>query len=139
MAIQNKTLSGAEHDWFAVQSGLSANAPLGDHKAAVFAKYGVGGSGKTLGQMEREWLQKIANSSSLKQGDLWREAVSRIGLTASVSQSENQFLFYTSDYSALYSYINSIPNLIAYYPLNEASGNAINQASGTVGSLNGTV
>ncbi len=96
MAIQTQTLSGAEHDWFATQSGLPANAPLSQHKAVVFGNAGVGGVSKPLSQMEREWLQNFSNSNKLNEGDLWREAVSFIGLSPSVSTSENKFLFYTS-------------------------------------------
>lgn len=39
----------------------------------------------------------------------------------------------------LETYIKSLSGLIAYYPLNETSGNAINQAPATIGTLNGTV
>ena len=39
----------------------------------------------------------------------------------------------------LQSYIKSLSGLAAYYPLDETSGNAINQAPDTLGTLNGTV
>lgn len=138
MAIQTRSLSAAEHDWFATQSGLSGNAPLTQHKAVVFGNAGVGGN-KPLTQMEREWLQKIAGSSKNNEGDLWREAVASLGLTASTSTSENKRLFFTSDYSQLASYVNAQSGLLAYYPLNESSGSAINRARATIGTLNGTV
>jgi hypothetical protein len=35
--------------------------------------------------------------------------------------------------------IKSIPSLVAYYPLDETSGNAINQAPATVGTLDGAI
>jgi len=40
---------------------------------------------------------------------------------------------------SLNNYIFSIPNLVAYYPLDETSGNAINRAPATYGGLNGTL
>ena len=45
-----------------------------------------------------------------------------------------------SDPSAqLFNAISSLPGLLAYYPLNETSGNAINRAPATFGLYNGTV
>lgn len=95
MAIQDKSLRGAEHDWFATRSGLTSNATLNEHKAKYFSDQGFGGVGKPLSQMELEWLQSIATSSSINRGDLWREAVAAATLTPSVKQSENQFIYYT--------------------------------------------
>ena len=40
---------------------------------------------------------------------------------------------------SLASYIESLSGLVAYYPLNETSGDAINQAPATIGTMNGTV
>lgn len=94
MAIQDKTLAGAEHDWYATRSGLVSSAPLTEHKRKYYSDKGFGGS-KPLTQMEREWLQNIAGSSSNKPGDLWREAVAAQTLTPSVSQAANQFIFFT--------------------------------------------
>lgn len=59
MAIQDKTLRGAEHDWYATRSALPGNAPLGDHKAAYYASKGFGGVGKPISQMEDEWLASL--------------------------------------------------------------------------------
>lgn len=39
----------------------------------------------------------------------------------------------------LQQYIKNLSGLVAYYPLNETSGNAINRAPATFGTLNGTV
>jgi hypothetical protein len=93
MAIQDKTLSGAEHDWYATRSGQPSGAPLSQHKAAFYASKGF--TANTITQAEREWLQTIATSSSNNEGDLWREAVAAQGLTPSASTSENKFLFFT--------------------------------------------
>lgn len=98
MAIQDKTLPGSEHDWFATRSSLAANASLNAHKVKYFSDKGFGSNAsvsKPITQMEREWLQNIASSTSRNEGDLWREAVAAQGLTPSVSTSENKFIFYT--------------------------------------------
>lgn len=39
--------------------------------------------------------------------------------------------------SQLFNYITSLPGLVAYYPMNETTGNAINYAPATLGSLSG--
>lgn len=93
MTIQNKTLSGAEHDWFATRSGEPGNASLNQHKFGYFASKSIPKG--PLTQMERVWLQSVASSSKINEGDLWREAVAAQGLTPSVSTSENKFIFYT--------------------------------------------
>lgn len=139
MATQDRTLSGSEHDYFATRSGLPGNAPLTQHKAKVFSDAGCGGVGKPLSQMEREWLQKQASSSKINEGDLWREAVAKVGGTPSRSTSENKFLFYNRPTVALQDYIKSLSGLVAYYPLDETSGNAINQAPDTLGTMDGSV
>lgn len=98
MAIQTKTLAGAEHDWFATRSGLNTQAPLTEHKGKYFADKGFGGNAsisKPITQQEREWLQNIASSSSNNEGDLWREAVAAQELTPSVSTQANKFIFFT--------------------------------------------
>lgn len=45
----------------------------------------------------------------------------------------------TDPFSKALNSISSLPGLIAYYPLDETSGNAINRAPSTLGTLNGTV
>jgi hypothetical protein len=95
MAIQDKTLSGAEHDWFATRSGAVANAPLTEHKRAYFTKKGITGT-KPLTQMEREWLQTLTNVTSQRLPDMWSEAVSGQGKTPSKDGMDaNKFIFYT--------------------------------------------
>lgn len=42
MAIQDKSLSAAEHDWYATRSGLPSHVPLSQHKYAYFASRGIG-------------------------------------------------------------------------------------------------
>lgn len=101
MAIQDKTLSGAEHDWFAVQSGLASSAPLSEHKAKVFSDLGYGGANKPLSQMEAEWLSGLPGVTSRREADKWREAVSALGITPALTTAQNKFLFYTSSDSQM--------------------------------------
>lgn len=96
MAIQDKTLAGAEHDWYATRSGLSNSATLTEHKVKYFSDKGFGGANKPVSQMEREWLQNIGGSSANNEGDLWSEVLSNLGLTPTGSVSQNKFLFFTS-------------------------------------------
>ena len=93
MAIQDKSLSAAEHDWFATRSSEPANAPLTQHKYGYFASKSIPKA--PLSQMERQWLQGVASSTSINEGDLWREAVAAEGKTPSRSTSENKFIFFT--------------------------------------------
>lgn len=95
MAIQTRTLSSAEHDWFATRSGQPANAPLGEHKRGYFTSKGITGT-KPLTQMEREWLQTLTNVTSKRLPDMWAEAVSGQTLTPSRDGMDaNKFIFYT--------------------------------------------
>jgi hypothetical protein len=96
MAIQTKTLSSAEHDWFATRSGAPGNAPLTQHKRMYFTAKGITGT-KPLTQMEREWLQKLTGVTSKSYVDMWSQAVSGQGFTPSKDGIDaNKFLFYTS-------------------------------------------
>lgn len=98
MAIQDDTLSSSEHDWFATRSELSANAPLADHKAKYFSDKGFGSNAsisKPLSQMEREWLQSVAGTASINEGDLWREACAVQSVPVTQNTTENKRNFYT--------------------------------------------
>lgn len=97
MAIQNKSLSAAEHDWFATRSGVVSHAPLNDHKRAYFASKGISGANaKKTSQMELEWLHTLTGVSTKNTiSDLWREAVAGQSLTPSVNINQNKFIFFT--------------------------------------------
>lgn len=98
MAIQNNSVTAAEHDWYATRSGLSAEKPLTEHKAKYFSDKGFGSNAsirKPLGQMEQEWLNSLTGVDGSKNPpDQWREAVAGQGLTPSVSMDENKLIFY---------------------------------------------
>ncbi len=95
MAIQDKTLSGAEHDWFATRSGLPGNAPLTEHKRRYFTSKGITGT-KPLTQMEREWLQTLTGVTGKSLPDMWSQAVSGQSKTPSRDgMDSNKFIFYT--------------------------------------------
>lgn len=98
MAIQDKTLSGAEHDFFVTGSGLDPEAPLTEHKSKYFSDKGFGSNAsisKPLTQMEREWLQSVASSASNNEGDLWREACAAASVPVTQSTSQNKLHYYT--------------------------------------------
>ncbi len=95
MAIQDKTLAGSEHDWYATRSGIAGNAPLDDHKRAYYVSKGITGANKPLGQMEREWLQTLTGVTSQRLNDMWLQAVAGQGKTPSVRINSNKFIFFT--------------------------------------------
>jgi hypothetical protein len=91
MAIQKSSLSSAEHDWFATRSGLSANAPLNDHKAAYFASKGYGSNAsiqKSVFQMEQEWLVSLGGTTR------WADALISQSETPTVNENENKNKFF---------------------------------------------
>jgi hypothetical protein len=91
MAIQNGSLASAEHDWYMTRSGLSANAPLNDHKAAYFASKGYGSNAsvfKPVSQMEKDWLTSL--------GGTWANALISQSKTPTISENENKTLFFTT-------------------------------------------
>jgi hypothetical protein len=95
MSIQDKTLSGAEHDWYATRSTATINAPLVDHKISYFVGKGFGGVNKPLTQMEREWLQSVGSSSSIRPFELWSRACEAQSIAVGNSVDECKFNFYT--------------------------------------------
>jgi hypothetical protein len=95
MAIQDKTLTGAEHDWFATRSGLTNSATLTAHKKAYFALKGFSHN-KPLTQAEREWLQNIGSSSSNNPYELWSRACSANSATVGKTINSCKFNFYTT-------------------------------------------
>lgn len=95
MAIQDKSLASAEHDWYATRSSMPANAPLGEHRRAYYTSKGITGT-KPLTQMEREWLQTLTGVTSQRYADMWSQAVSGQGLTPSRDGVDvNKFIFFT--------------------------------------------
>lgn len=95
MAIQNQSLSAAEHDWYATRSGVASNAPLNDHKRAYYASRGVTGGTKPTSQMEYEWLAKLTGVTSKELADMWVEAVAGQSKTPGKSINQNKTIFYT--------------------------------------------
>lgn len=95
MAIQDKTLSAAEYDWFMTRAALSTN--IHDAKRAYFISKGFdGGLNKPTSQLELEWLHSLTGVSTKNTiSDLWREAVAGQSLTPAVSINENKFIFFT--------------------------------------------
>jgi len=112
MAIQDKSLASAEHDWFATRSGLSAHAPLNDHKYTYFAGVStasingdnpslVGNASirRTLDEIERQWLASIPTvtpPNNIGVSDLWSRALGNMGITPTVNLTENKRLFFST-------------------------------------------
>lgn len=100
MAIQDKTLVGAQHDWFATRSGMPTAAPLNEHMACYFGARGFGSNAsirKPLSQQEEEWLNSLTGvTGSHAYSDKWLEAVAGQGLTPAKSLDQNKFIFFTS-------------------------------------------
>jgi len=96
MAIQNGTLSQAEHDWYATRSGLGNSAPLGDHKRAYYASKSIGGTTKPISQLETEWLQSVSSSTSTETFELWLNACQAQSVTPGKSINDCKMRFFTS-------------------------------------------
>ena len=99
MAIQSRSVSAAEHDWYATRSGLPSNAPLNDHKRAYYVSttFVTGEGSKTINQMEWEWLKTLPGPvTSNEWADMWIQAVAGQGLTPVVKMDQNKFIFFTS-------------------------------------------
>lgn len=99
MAIQNKTLRGAEHDWFATRSGLPNTAPLNDHKVTYFGTKGFGGNmsiAAPITQLEREWLQSVGSSTSNNPFELWVNACQAQTVTPGKTIDDCKMRFFTS-------------------------------------------
>jgi hypothetical protein len=100
MAIQKGSLSSVEHDWYATRSGMSADAPLNEHKAAYYASKGFGSNAsvfKPVSQMETEWLSSLTGvNGDHNPPDQWREAVAGAGFTATASIDENKATYFAN-------------------------------------------
>lgn len=91
MAIQNRSLIGAEFDWYATRSGVVSYAPLGDHKLAYYASKGFGSNAslsKPLSQIEQEWLDSL--------GGTWEAACQNQTITPGISEDDCKMRFFTS-------------------------------------------
>jgi hypothetical protein len=88
MAIQSKSLSAAEHDWYATRSGAPANAPLSQHRRDYWEAKGS--------KNEQEWLQKVGSSVSIDPYELWVAACQAQTVTVGKSIDECKFNFFTT-------------------------------------------
>ena len=96
MATQTGSLASAEHDWYATRSGMAGNAPLGEHKAAYYYSKGFGGAGKTVTQMEEEWLLSVAARACEGPYDQWVGACQAESVTIGKSVDECKFNFFNT-------------------------------------------
>lgn len=97
MAIQGKSVTAAEHDWFATRSGLG-NVPMNDHKREYFSTKGFRSNAslsRPLSQLEREWLQNVGSSTSNEDYELWVNACQAQSVPVGRSVNECKFNFFT--------------------------------------------
>lgn len=99
MAIQDRSLSSAEHDYFATRSGEPANAPTSQHKRAYIEKNITAPANSSLIELERLWLQQFIPSESTSLPALWEEMAAAQLTIVSKDINENRFNFYTSNIS----------------------------------------
>lgn len=109
----------------------NSNKPLEDWRGFLAEQTGESGS---LYDLETIWLRQQRAAGNTV-GDLWRSYLPQQGYPA----SEDGLRAFLQGGKSLYGKILSLPGLVAYYPFNETSGNAINRAPSTFGSFNGTV
>lgn len=95
MAIQGTNLRAIEADWYRTRSGLTPNATVTAHKKAYYSSKGIAES-KSLGQMEREWLQSVGSSTSIRPYELWSRACDAQTVAVGKSIDSCKFNFYTS-------------------------------------------
>jgi len=98
MAIQNKTTSAAEHDWYATRSGLPNTAPLGDHKATYFGTKGFGANmsiAKPLSQIEDEWLTSVGGATCGGPYEKWTMACIAQSVPVGITIDECKRNFFT--------------------------------------------
>lgn len=100
MAIQGKTLAGAEHDWYATRSGQPSAAPLSQHKRAYFkANVTDASATNNLVELERMWIQQLLGLTFKDLSSLWENMVAQYIAAAQVSKDidQNRFVFYSGD------------------------------------------
>lgn len=92
MAIQDKSLTSAEHDWYATRSGLAANATTDAHKKAYYSSKGIS-ERKPLSEAEREWLQKVGSTTSISPFELWLRAcqAQTVGVGKTINDCKMRF------------------------------------------------
>ena len=99
MAIQNKSLVSAEHDWYATRSGLGNTSSLQAHKQNYFISKGFGGNASIhppISQMEDDWLRSVGSSTSDKPFELWLNACQAQSVTPGKTINDCKMRFFTS-------------------------------------------
>lgn len=140
-------LTQAEREWFQPRvSGATPATSVNDLKRRFFVSQ-IGGSSASihsLKDLEKQWLRRtILNFGNIPvdtryAGQLWKQAVSSLGEIPSNYETQNKIIFYQSAQSQLMYTILTTSGLLGYWPLNEATGNVINIANDTIGTLDGT-
>lgn len=99
MAIQTRTLSSVEHDYYATRSGLPNRSPLNDHKRTVWEKV-VGGGNLSLKELELRWLQSATSNSSSSLVEQWENMVGTYGAgNVAKTIDENRYKWYCQNFN----------------------------------------
>lgn len=94
MAIQDRSLVSAEHDWYAIRSGAPGNAPLTQHKFGYYASKSIPKG--PLTQMERQWLQGVGSTTAIGTFELWLRACQAQTVEVGKSVNECKMNFFTT-------------------------------------------
>ncbi len=99
MAIQTRSLTALEHDWFATRSGLPTQSSLNEHKIEYFCSKGFKSTStltKPVTQLEEEWLNSIAGRICEGLYELWVAVCQNNSVTVGKSVDECKRNFYNT-------------------------------------------
>ncbi|MDQ3159354.1 MAG: LamG domain-containing protein [bacterium] len=131
-------LNELEYSALATQTGVSG-ITLNEQRVKFYDSQ-TGRNGSNPLRAEISYLQLKTSLTTSNVETLWRTYLINSGVGNNPSLNDMKRHFWANvGYGSLSSYIKSLSGLVAYYPLDETSGNAINQAPATLGTLNGTV
>lgn len=132
------SLSELEYSALAAQTGVSGITL--DAQRVRFYDSQTGKSGSSPLQAETAFLIQETGLTTTNSETLWRTYLINQGVTYQANLNDMKRDFWLNyGYQNLSNYIKSLSGLVAYYPLDETSGDAINQAPDTLGTLDGTV
>ena len=96
MAIQDTSLSAAEHDYYATRSGEPSNAPLSQHKR-VYIQAKTGSVDNNIIELEKTYLKFLMNSNLNNLPGLWARIASVVNLPVSKNMNENKRQYYINN------------------------------------------
>jgi len=131
-------LNELEYSALATQTGVSG-ITLNEQRVKFYDSQ-TGRNGSNPLQAEISYLQLQTSLTTSNVETLWRTFLLQQGITQQSSLNDmKRYFWINATYSPIQTYVKALSGLVAYYPLDETSGNAINQAPATLGTLDGTV